>query len=284
MRHTAGGEAAASTTVLRFSSAGVDLPGVLYLPPGAGPHPVVVVLPGFPGYGCDFDLVRALGRARYAALVFNCRGSWGIAGSWSISNMLDDAVRVTAAIKDKNLVGAHRLDPERLVMLGHSLGGFAALMTAAADPSITAVISVAAPDIGSVAAAFGADPRALATHLAARDSQPPGPALTAAPSRFLPPPSGESVLAEAGQAGETWRLTALGPRLASRPVLLIGTSHGTGTPPAVHHHPVVSAYLGTGGPRLEHHVFATDNSLSDHRKALVHTVLDFLRRNLPKPG
>ena len=47
--------------------------------------------------------------------------------------------------------------------------------------------------------------------------------------------SGESLVAEAEQAGPAWRLTALGPRLTHRPVLLIADRHDTGAPPITHH-------------------------------------------------
>lgn len=287
IQSTAGEKGAASSAVLAFRSAGVDLPGVLYSPAGTGPHPVVVFIPGFPGYGCDFDLARALCRAGYATLTFHCRGSWGVAGSWSISHMLHDAAEVTAAVRDRLMAGVDKLDPHRIAVLGHSLGGFAALMTAAADPSIAAVVAVAAPDIGSVAAAFRTDPLGWAKYLELTRDQPFRSSPTPVPGTLLPPPcTSESFAAEARQAGEAWHLTALGPALATRPVLLIGASHDISTPPALHHQPVVNAYLAAHGPLLEHHVFATDNALSDHRKALAHTVLDFLRRNArgPRPS
>jgi poly(3-hydroxybutyrate) depolymerase len=39
----------ASTPAVTFASGGETLPGLLHLPAGAGPHPVVVLLHGFPG-------------------------------------------------------------------------------------------------------------------------------------------------------------------------------------------------------------------------------------------
>jgi dipeptidyl aminopeptidase/acylaminoacyl peptidase len=49
-----------------------------------------------------------------------------------------------------SIVDVNRLDPDRQALVGHRLGGFAALMTVAADPSIAAVASVAGSDFGAV--------------------------------------------------------------------------------------------------------------------------------------
>ncbi|WP_326655453.1 alpha/beta hydrolase-fold protein [Streptomyces sp. NBC_01750] len=44
------------------------------------------------------------------------------------------------------------MDPDSAALVGHSLGGLAARMTAAADPRVYAVASVAGFDLGAVAA------------------------------------------------------------------------------------------------------------------------------------
>ena len=87
--------------------------------------------------------------------------------------------------------------------------------------------------------------------------------------------SGPALVAEMEQAGPAWSLSALAPRLSSRPVLLIGASGDTAAPPAVHHQPLVDAYLAHSVD-MEHQMFATDHALADHRVALTRTVLAFL--------
>jgi predicted esterase len=76
------------------------------------------------------------------------------------------------------------------------------------------------------------------------------------------------------------RLAELGPALAGRPVLLIGTGHDPVSPPGTHHHPVVAAYRAAGVTGLEDHVFPADHALSGHRAALARTVAEFLARTL----
>jgi uncharacterized protein len=262
----------AVTSAVAFGSGGVDLPGVLHVPAGPGPHPVAVLLHGFPGNERNFDLAQALRRAGFASLVFHYRGSWGTGGSWSWSHALEDAERVAAAVREPAFAAAHRLDARWLALLGHSMGGFAALMTAAADSSIAAVISVAGFDFAAAAAQCRADPAARAGYVEAFGSE-------LLPLRGT---SGPALVAEMEQAGQAWSLSALAPRLNSMPVLLIAGGRDTAAPPAVHHQPLVEAYLARSVD-LEHHVFPTDHALADHRVALTRTVLAFLGTRLREP-
>ncbi|MGW3570534.1 alpha/beta hydrolase family protein [Streptomyces sp. NPDC000941] len=260
---------AASTPALRFTSGGETLQGILHIPAGPGPHPTVVVLHGFPGNERNFDLAQALRRAGYAALVFHYRGSWGMGGTWSWNHVLEDAAQVTAAIRTDSVARAHRLDPGRLALVGHSLGGFTALMTAASDPTIGAVASVSCFDFGTVAPTL-TDPAVRRTWRENFDGE-------LLPLRGT---SGEALVAEMEAAGDAWSLARLAPRLADRPVLLVGTSRDPVTPYEVHHEPLVKAYEAHPVPHLEQHVFPSDHALSDHRVALARTVVDFLDRRL----
>ncbi|MEV4510786.1 alpha/beta fold hydrolase [Dactylosporangium sp. NPDC049525] len=260
---------AASTPAVSFTSGGETLAGVLHLPAGPGPHPVVVLLHGFPGNERNFDLAQALRRAGYAALVFHYRGSWGMGGDYAWRHVLADATTVVAAVRAEAFAATHRLDPSRVAVAGHSLGGFAALMTAAADPAVRAAVSVAGFDLGA-AAELCADPATRAECVEAFGSD-----LLA-----LRGTSGEALVSEMMAAGPAWRLAGLAPAFEDRPVLLVGTGRDPVAPPEVHHHPLVQVYGARPRLRLEHVVFPTDHALSDHRLELTATVLDFLDRHL----
>ncbi|MCM0674400.1 alpha/beta fold hydrolase [Micromonospora phytophila] len=264
----------ASTPAVTFASGGQTLLGVLHLPAGDGPHPIVVLLHGFPGNERNFDLAQALRRAGYASLVFHYRGSWGMGGSWSWGNVLNDAARAVAAVRADSLVAAHRLDPGRLAVVGHSAGGFAALMTAAGDSAVRAVASVSAFDFGAAAVTMAGDPAARAEYVTSWGGEL-GP---------LRGTSGEALVAEMEAAGPSWRLAGLAPKLTDRAVLLIGTSHDPVTPADVYHWPLVEAYRAHPVDRLEQRVFPADHALSDHRVALARTVVDFLDRHLRTPA
>ncbi|MFI6182425.1 alpha/beta hydrolase family protein [Nonomuraea sp. NPDC051191] len=258
----------ATTPEVTFDSGGERLLGVLHVPAGRGPHPTVVLLHGFPGNERNFDLAQALRRAGYAGLVFHYRGSWGVGGSWSWGHVLEDAAAVVAGLP--GLAEAHRLDLRRLALAGHSMGGFAALMTAAAHPSVAAVASAAAFDLGAAAALCRDDAEVRARYVKAFDGE-------LAPLRGT---SGQALVGEMEAAGDAWQLARLAPRLAGRPVLLIGTGHDAVTPNELHHDPLVAAYQAQPVERLEHHLFPTDHALSDHRVTLARTILAFLDRVL----
>lgn len=261
----------ASTPALTIDSAGVPLLGVLHVPAGPGPHPIVVLLHGFPGHERNFDLAQVLRRAGYAALVFHYRGSWGVEGAWSWGHVLEDTARVLAAVRQPSVTAAHRLDPDRLALVGHSLGGFAALMGAAADPTVAAVASVAGFDLGVVARAGRDDPALRAGYVELFDGE-------LLPLRGA---SGEALVAEIEAAGEGWALTGLAPRLADRPVLLVGTGADPDvTPVELHHQPVVDAYLAHPVSRFECAVLPADHALSGHRVRLARTLVSFLDRHL----
>jgi pimeloyl-ACP methyl ester carboxylesterase len=181
--------------------------------------------------------------------VFHYRGSWGAAGSWSWSNVLEDAKAAVQALRATEI--------RSLSVVGHSLGGFTALHTAAADPSIDKVAAITAFDLG-------VEISDQQRYVEAFDAQ------------LLPlsGTSGAALVDEMVANGPDWRLADLAPKLADRPVLLIGGRRDEDAPYEQHHLPLVDAYRQG---QLEHHLFDTDHSLSDHREKLGRTVLAFLQ-------
>ncbi|WP_232667794.1 alpha/beta hydrolase family protein [Pseudonocardia sp. TRM90224] len=256
----------ASTPAVVIPSAGVPLPGVLHLPAGSGPHPAVVLLHGFPGNERNFDLAQHLRRAGFATLVFHYRGSWGADGSWSWQHVLDDSAAAVAWVREQ--AGDHRLDATRLAVVGHSLGGFAALTTAAADPAIPAVASITAFDVGWAGVASAQDGGLRAVFEEAFDGQ-------LLPLRGT---SGKALVDEMVAAGPKWRLADRATALADRAVLLVGATLDADAPAEQHHHPLVEAYGAID--RLEHCAFPTDHALSDHRLALGQVLVEFLGKHL----
>jgi uncharacterized protein len=135
---------------ITFSSGGHRLLGVLYLARGREPKPTAVLLHGCPGLEQNFDLASAFRERGWNALVFHYRGSWGSAGEYDLRTVVAD---VRAAV-DHLQAGSYReVDPERLAVFGHSLGGWAAILAAADDPRLKAVIaSAAVTGLGGLAA------------------------------------------------------------------------------------------------------------------------------------
>ena len=73
----------ASMQSFQIPSHGALLNAFVYVAAGAGPHPVVVLLHGFPGNERNLDLAQDIRRAGWDVLYFDYRGSWGSPGDFS---------------------------------------------------------------------------------------------------------------------------------------------------------------------------------------------------------
>jgi len=121
-----------------IQSASCRLLGALYLGVGDGPRPTALILHGIPGIEKNTDLAYALRDAGWNALIFHYRGSWGSDGAYTIAGMPDD---VHAAI-DELLSGKYPVDARRLAVVGYSLGGWVAVVSAARENRIRAAVTI----------------------------------------------------------------------------------------------------------------------------------------------
>ena len=129
-------------TGVTFDSDGNQLVGVLYLARGEAPKPTVLLLHGCPGLEKNLDIAVALRDSGWNSLIFHYRGCWGSAGRYDLRTIPQD---VRAAADHLEGAGYQGVDPCRLAVAGHSLGGWAAVQAAAADQRLRAVVAIAAP-------------------------------------------------------------------------------------------------------------------------------------------
>jgi len=101
-----------------------------------------LLLHGCPGIEKNADLAADLRDRGWNALVFHYRGCWGSAGPYDLGTITAD---VRAAVNYLHAEPFLGIDPDRLVVAGHSMGGWAAIMAAAADARLRAVASLGAP-------------------------------------------------------------------------------------------------------------------------------------------
>ena len=134
-------------TGVTFDSDGYRLVGTLYLARGEGPKPTVLLLHGCPGLEKNLDVAARLRDRGWNALLFHYRGCWGSAGRYDLRTIPRD---VTAAVD--YLARCPLVDADRIAVVGHSLGGWAALVTAATEPRLRAV------GVYGAAARLGAGP------------------------------------------------------------------------------------------------------------------------------
>lgn len=251
---------------VRFQSAGANLNGVLYEAAGPGPHPTLLLLHGFPGNELNADIAQAVRRAGWNALIFHYRGSWGSEGAFGFAHVIEDGQTVFDALREARFAREHRIDPARVSVFGHSMGGFAALHTGAGRPEARCVLSVAGANMGSIGGNL-ADP-AVASAVAAR-FQDWG-------EGYIRDVSGEALVAELRANAAGFDTLALAPRLATRPLLLVTGLADDVTPTATSHDPLVAALRAAGATNLQEVRLEADHAFNGARVRLAREVVGFL--------
>jgi len=99
---------------------------VIYIASGAGPHPTVLMLHGFPGNEKNLDLAYSVRRAGWNVLAPFYRGAWGSGGTFSFTHTLEDAQASIDFLRQPENVKKFRIDSNHIVLIGHSMGGFVA--------------------------------------------------------------------------------------------------------------------------------------------------------------
>jgi pimeloyl-ACP methyl ester carboxylesterase len=260
------GDPPAALMETSFASGGERLNAIAYLAAGPGPHPTVLLLHGYPGNERNLDLAQTLRRAGWNVVFFHYRGAWGSGGTFSFAHASEDVRAVLRTLRWEPFARAQRIDPQRLSLVGHSMGGFLALLTASEDPGLRCAVSIAGANLG----AFG---RGAARGAAARTALVEALGASTGPLRGT---SGAAAADELAANAERWDLVARAPALAARPVLLVAGSRDEATPPAEHHAPLVAALRAAGAAQAGEVVLPGDHAFSDQRVALTRAVLGFL--------
>jgi pimeloyl-ACP methyl ester carboxylesterase len=250
----------------QIPSHGAMLNALAYIAEGAGPHPVVLLLHGFPGNEKNLDLAQAIRRDGWDVVYFDYRGSWGSPGDFSFTHSIEDTQSAIAYLRDSAHAKKLRSDPADIVLIGHSMGGFMARYVGAQDPGIKAVGLISAADMGvdkvqSLKAGQEKEATAnLAAHLAA-DGMAPLAGCTP-----------ESLAKEIVANAAAWNTLNLAPKLANRPILVITSNDGL----APSNDAFVAALHKAGATDITTVHLTTDHSYSDQRIALQKTVLETL--------
>jgi pimeloyl-ACP methyl ester carboxylesterase len=240
-------------------SGGARMNGLLLLAQGAGPHPLVVLLHGYPGAERNLDVAQALRRAGTHVLYFTYRGAWGSGGTFSFANAQADVAAALRWARGAEVARRFRLDARRVALIGHSMGGWLAMLGASSDPGVTCVGGIEFADmVVGMGAAREAD-SAFAEYT--RWLTAPGGPLRADPR----------ALVASLRAHPEWELARHAPRLAARPVLLLDADFNP------FHDEMVEALRVSGARRLTEMTWPTDHSFNDRRVELARAVVGWVR-------
>jgi pimeloyl-ACP methyl ester carboxylesterase len=249
-------------------SQGVGMNGLFYLAAGAGLHPTLVLLHGLPGNEQNLDLAQAIRRAGWNVLTLHYRGSWGSPGLFSIAHVLEDADAAVAFVRRADVAQEFAIDTRRIVLAGHSLGGFASASHARADERLLGVILIDAWNVGTTANELSGLSEAARTELAGKEFNDFGNSLQGATAVSV----AEEIVAHRSE----WDFMAWADALARRPLLVIGASKGLGE----ENRRLADAVVRAGGD-VQAETLQSDHSFQDRRIALAAEVVNWLERFSP---
>ena len=262
----------ASAQALQIPSHGGLMNALVYLPGGAGPHPVVVLLHGFPGNEQNLDLAQAMRRAGWAVVTFHYRGSWGSSGTFSFDGVGEDGAAVFDWLRDPATAKRLRIDTQRIVVAGHSMGGYVAAQLCATQPHLLGCVLIAPWDLSFDAASLAQASAAERDRLVREDFNDIDGRIAGLTAR--------QVVEILATQGARWQLAKFATEMAKSPLLIMLAARDADGCKALALLPALKA-----APAKSLHVetIDTDHGFNDHRIALEASVLAWLAA-LPAPS
>jgi pimeloyl-ACP methyl ester carboxylesterase len=242
--------------VIHIPNHGSLINGIVYQPSGAGPHPTLLICHGLPGNEKNLDLAQAVRRAGWNAVTFNYRGSWGSPGSYRFAQNIEDAQAVLDYLRTPAVAAKLGIDPNRIAIAGHSMGGWVTAHVAAHDHRLIGAILISAADMGAMS---GLTREKLV-------------ALMAGNMEALAGVTAESMADEVTANAKAFSLDNTVAGLTQMPLLVLSADDGL----APTTDKLVKAISASGGTRVTSIHQATDHSWSDHRIYLETTIINWL--------
>lgn len=259
------GEYPASVSELKIVSHTKRMPGIAYLAAGQGPHPTVLLLHGYPGNEKNLDVAQALRRLGWNVVFFHYRGAWGSEGEFSYRNAEQDVQVVLQYMSDAKNAQRLRIDPLRISIVGHSMGGHMALAGIVDNPSVKCAVAYDGANMGANGRGLGADEASKKMWKDYGDSL-----------FMLNGWSGTKAQDEIAQYGAELDLVKRVKKINGRPILLIPADTDV-IPMDIHIQPLVAAIEASKDSQLSVVLINDDHSFSSSRQTLIETTAKFLK-------
>ena len=240
-------------------SYGAKMYSVIYIASGAGPHPTVLMLHGFPGNEKNLDLAYSIRRAGWNVLVPFYRGAWGSGGTFSFTHTLEDAQVSIDFLRQPENVKKFRIDPNRIVLIGHSMGGFVAAYATAHEPNVFGAALISAGNLGPASARQRAGDQEFWGRWSDNASRLAGT-------------TAQQLVKEVDSDPAKWNYMNCVPLLKERPILVLeADDRNTSDNQAL-----VEALRKAGNTKVTEQHMHTDHPFSDHRIAMQVAIVNWL--------
>lgn len=240
-------------------SHGAKIYSELYIASGAGPHPTVLMLHGFPGNEKNLDLAHSIRRAGWNVLIPFYRGAWGSGGAFSFTHALEDAHASIDFLLQPENVKKFRIDPAHIVLIGHSLGGFVAAYATAHEPRVFGTALIAAWNLGPASARQ-------------RTNDPEFWGRWNDNTSRLVGTTAQQLVQEVDSDPAKWNYLKCVPLLKDRPILILeADDRNTSDNQAL-----AEALRKIGNMKVTEQHMHTDHSFSDHRIEMQVAIVNWL--------
>lgn len=259
------GENCAKTTDVDLTSCGSDLLSIMYMPQGEGPHPTAILLHGFPGYDDPLDIAQALRRCGMNVLRIHYRGSWGVDGTFSFANCMEDVKAAIDYVTREDIVKAFNIDTENIFLIGHSMGGFMTL-TCCDDERIKAAVGISPYDFGLIGKVshFDEEEKQEAFEMYETCTKP------------LNNTNAEILMKECMDNGDKWNLPGKAEVLANKKILIIASDKDAVSKKYLHHDMLSKEIKKYGKGNFTEVIASSDHSYSNKRVWVAEQVAEYL--------
>lgn len=256
----------ASMQPVSFISHGSKLLGTFFFASGEGLHPIILLLHGFPGNEVNYDIAHTVRRMGFNVMVFHYRGCWGSEGNYLWTNLVEDVDEAIRFLKSETAKEKYRVDNSKIVLIGHSMGGFAA-----------AFCSVKHDEIKNIASLAGFNAGLFGEFIEGNNELIQFSADTMQPAmEFVKCNSAVTLLNEMISNKKEWNLLNYLDKLRTKNWLIIAAKHDTIAPLDIHHKPLVGALKIAGAENFHEHILETGHSFSDSRIKLTRIICEWL--------
>ena len=240
-------------------SHGDKMYSVIYIASGAGPHPTVLMLHGFPGNEKNLDLAYSIRRAGWNVVVPFDRGAWGSSGTFSFGHALEDAQASIDFLREPGNAKKFRIDPYRIVLVGHSMGGFVAAYATAHEPKVYGAVLISAGNLGPASARQ-------------RTADPDFWARWNENASRLVGTTAQQLVREVDSDATKWNYMNCVPLLKDRPIFVLEADDRNTSDNQV----LAEALRKAGNTRVTEQHMHTDHPFSDHRIAMQAAIVNWL--------